>query len=370
MPNFLFAQTILKKRQQLHMTQEEIANYIGVTRAAVSKWEKGLSYPDISLLPKLATLFDTSIDELLGYEPQLTTEKIEYYYMLYAKRFGEEPFELVMNDLNELTKEYYACYPFLLKVVQLYINYIQKASEHSQVWETAFQLINRIKENGISLSIIQEATAMEALLYIMQKKPEEALQVVGEEPEIDYGITQLLITAYAMMGNTEKAKEIAQVGMFQNALNLISTSTESLLLDTGNEAYFEETIYRIESLMELYKIDHIQINVVFVFYLKAAIGYMQNAKFEKALIMLKKYAQFASRLKFPLRLNGDAYFYMMEDWMKKNNQLMRQAPRDEQSIKKDIVRSVLENPIFMPLHTDPMYKSIEHLLNQLLSKED
>ena len=66
MSNFQFATILATKRKELDVTQEDIAQYIGVSRAAVSKWEKGLSYPDILLLPKLATYFNVTIDDLLG----------------------------------------------------------------------------------------------------------------------------------------------------------------------------------------------------------------------------------------------------------------------------------------------------------------
>ena len=64
------------KRKEKGMTQEELANYMGVSKAAISKWESGQSYPDITLLPILATFFNVSIDELIGYEPQMTEEDI------------------------------------------------------------------------------------------------------------------------------------------------------------------------------------------------------------------------------------------------------------------------------------------------------
>lgn len=56
-------------------TQEELAGRLGVTKAAVSKWECGQSAPDIALLPKLASLFSITLDELLGYEPVASFEK-------------------------------------------------------------------------------------------------------------------------------------------------------------------------------------------------------------------------------------------------------------------------------------------------------
>lgn len=57
----------LKKYRILkHLTQEEVAEYLHITPQSVSKWERGESYPDITLLPALANIFETSIDLLMG----------------------------------------------------------------------------------------------------------------------------------------------------------------------------------------------------------------------------------------------------------------------------------------------------------------
>ena len=55
-------------RKECSMTQEQLAEALGVTTGAVYKWEANLSTPDISLIMELADLFDTSVDALLGYE--------------------------------------------------------------------------------------------------------------------------------------------------------------------------------------------------------------------------------------------------------------------------------------------------------------
>lgn len=57
---------ILELRKQKSITQEELAAELGVTAAAVSKWENGYTLPDILMLCALADFFEVTTDELLG----------------------------------------------------------------------------------------------------------------------------------------------------------------------------------------------------------------------------------------------------------------------------------------------------------------
>ena len=59
---------IVAHRKRLRWTQEQLAEKLGVTAQAVSKWENDQSCPDITMLPHLAALFGTTTDELLGKE--------------------------------------------------------------------------------------------------------------------------------------------------------------------------------------------------------------------------------------------------------------------------------------------------------------
>lgn len=56
-------------RKRLGITQDRLAEQLGVTAQAVSKWENDQSCPDITMLPKLAEIFGTTIDALLGITP-------------------------------------------------------------------------------------------------------------------------------------------------------------------------------------------------------------------------------------------------------------------------------------------------------------
>ena len=68
---------IKKYRKEAGMTQEEMANRLGVTTPAVNKWENSNSKPDIELLAPIARLLDISLDTLLSYHEYLLDTEIE-----------------------------------------------------------------------------------------------------------------------------------------------------------------------------------------------------------------------------------------------------------------------------------------------------
>ena len=70
---------IKERRLAKGFTQEQIANYLGVTAPAVNKWEKGTSCPDIVLLPALARLLDTDLNTLLSFQDDLSEKEVALF---------------------------------------------------------------------------------------------------------------------------------------------------------------------------------------------------------------------------------------------------------------------------------------------------
>lgn len=64
---------IAKLRRSSGMTQEELGRHLSISAQAVSKWENGDSLPDLSLIVKLADLYDCTADYLLGRQGGLTS---------------------------------------------------------------------------------------------------------------------------------------------------------------------------------------------------------------------------------------------------------------------------------------------------------
>ena len=83
--NIYFADKLKSLRVDKKVSQEKLAQYLNVSFQAVSKWETGNSYPDITLLPDIARFFGVSVDELL------CVEKIDEdgLYREYEKKAGE-----------------------------------------------------------------------------------------------------------------------------------------------------------------------------------------------------------------------------------------------------------------------------------------
>ena len=62
----MFDETLKRIRKEKSMTQEELAIKVHVARQTVSKWEKGVSIPDVDLLQRIAEALDVEVSELLG----------------------------------------------------------------------------------------------------------------------------------------------------------------------------------------------------------------------------------------------------------------------------------------------------------------
>ena len=67
-------ENIRRLRIERRMTQEQLAEILIVTNAAVSKWERGDSFPDITMLFPIADYFGVSVDALMGHEENFTVE--------------------------------------------------------------------------------------------------------------------------------------------------------------------------------------------------------------------------------------------------------------------------------------------------------
>lgn len=98
-----FQNKLISLRKSAGLSQEELAGKIGVTRQTISKWELGLSSPELDKLLKLSETFDVSLDTLSGRtedEYQNLNQKIVKQKIGYKYRSKKEIFGLPLIDIN------------------------------------------------------------------------------------------------------------------------------------------------------------------------------------------------------------------------------------------------------------------------------
>lgn len=182
-----------------------------ITKASVSKWETGQSYPDILLLPQIASYFDVTIDELLGYEPQLSPEQIKKYYVDLAEDFSKLPFDEVIKKSKGLVKKYYSCYPFLNQIIVLWLNHFMISGDKDkevEVLNSIIELSDHIIKNSSDVSLYEDNIYFKAIanLYLGRAKEViEDLEPILKKKQLTVQYEPILIQAYQSIGEFSKA---------------------------------------------------------------------------------------------------------------------------------------------------------------------
>jgi len=102
-------EVIRKYRKEKNLTQEEMAQALGVTAPAVNKWENGNSLPDIMLLAPIARLLDITTDTLLCFREALTEEEIKRYVRELEERLKQESYEEAFQWARQKLQQYPNC---------------------------------------------------------------------------------------------------------------------------------------------------------------------------------------------------------------------------------------------------------------------
>lgn len=362
------AGAITRKRKEKGITQEELACYIGVSKASVSKWETGQSYPDIVFLPQLASYFNISLDELMGYQPQMTDEEIKELYYRLAEKFSRKPFEEVMEECREVTKKYFACLPLLLQIAVLYINHFGLAREkerQNEVLEEAKSLCRRIKEESQEIGMCRQANTMEAMAEVALGNPQAAAELLEDVNDPMMGEEVILANACYLTGDVEKAKETIQVGLFRHVLGFVGDVPQCLMLYVEEKERFEEILRRALAVCSLFHMEQLHPSMLSGIYMTGANGYASQGEYEKALELLRKFADLFAGMNLLLISEGDSFFDKISGWLGQLK-LGLKPPRDEKTIRQSMLDVVEHHPVFAPLKNYEQYRRIVEKLKSLV----
>lgn len=369
---FNLGDNIIRLRHEKKLTQEEIAAFVGVTKASVSKWENRQSMPDISILPALATLFDVSIDELLGYEPQLEDKQIRRIYQSLSEEFVNNSFEDAYNEVLKQVRQYYNCYPFLLHMCVLMINHYNLAGDDKNQNDVLLEVQNwccHIRENCKAANIVQDAIAVHTVINYLLKKYREVIEVLKEEANplrMSNGNDKLLIQTYAMLGDMDNTEKYAQTIMYNSILNIVACSTLLLSVLMPDKDWCNDTINRIAVLNSSYKLNDVNKNTMVQYYYQAAINKVFYGEKEEAYYYLDQFIeQGIDLIKNPEKLFiYDSYFKKVEEWT--NEAILGVIlPRDKSFITSDI-SAMLEHPLLQSLAGENRFEKIKRKIKEEL----
>lgn len=99
--------TIKSLRKEMDITQDELADILGVSYQSVSRWETGICYPDMELIPVIADFFGVTADRLLGMHENVEQKKIEQYLLRFQKAISKGK----IYDCIAIAREGIAEYP-------------------------------------------------------------------------------------------------------------------------------------------------------------------------------------------------------------------------------------------------------------------
>lgn len=137
-------QMIREKRKELSLTQEQIADFLGVSTPAVNKWEKGSTYPDITLLPALARLLKTDLNTLMSFNDDLTDIEIENFVNEVDQTVQEQDYEAAFQKAINKIHEYPTCEKLIYSVI-LYLDgalalyNVSEIEQYRELYETYYR---------------------------------------------------------------------------------------------------------------------------------------------------------------------------------------------------------------------------------------
>jgi len=364
------SENIIRLRRERKLTQEELADFLGVTKAAVSKWENGQTSPDILLLPQLACFFDVTIDQLLGYEAQLSGEQIRRCYMELCQDFVNLPFQEVYEKARSLAHRYYSCYPFLLQLCTLYLNHFmlaERAEDRRQMLKDALQLCARILDSCRDVGVCADASVMKAMLHLQLGAPAEAVGILEPSANLNHISLQssmgaVLVQAYLMSGENEKAKDYAQIKQYITLLSLISNMIQLLPMYGQDFKRCKEIMRRAQGILGFFDLEQLHPNLAAQYYFQAALVYAEHQDTKHALHMLQSFERCVTGLlnQERISLHGDSYFDRL-DVLVDQLPLGDMAPRDKSFVTQNAL-DALNHPVFSCLkETEDFRKLYERI---------
>jgi len=175
------SQTVKRLRRAQDMTQETVAEYLGVSPQAVSRWETGQAMPDITLLPALANLFDVTADELLGINERKNKQHMDNVFSRVQQLRSQSQF----TEAADLLRSELALFPRNYGLMsELAFCLCGGETPSPQAIDEAITLCERVLAGSESEKLRSTTRSLLVLLYYENGQREKASNLIRSFPHI------------------------------------------------------------------------------------------------------------------------------------------------------------------------------------------
>lgn len=351
-------------RKEKGVTQEELANHLGVSKPAVSKWESGQSYPDILLLPELASYFNITVDQLIGYEPQMTDEDVRKLYHRLAEAFAKEPFGKVYEECQEYIRKYFSCWYLQHEMALLLVNHSNLAGSPEKtavILEKALEIFNRVQKSCEDVALAKQALQLEALCHLSLQRPAEAIDILENLDNPLISTQSLLVKAYQAKGDITKAMEHLQGYTYLNLVTMLGGAGDFFQMYAAQPDRMAQYYKLFCGICELFEMEQLHPVMLIQIHLSAALVYTSTGNVPAALDALEKYVELAIKSgRANFTLHGSRIFDALDHYLKNVIQ-ETEMPRSSKVIWEDM-KGMLGNPAFAALEQEPKFKQLKKRL--------
>ena len=288
--------TIKRLRREQNITQEQLAEYLGITSRAISQWECDRTAPDVSQIPALCHIFDVSSDVLLGIDIEKSNEEIRRY-LIEARDLGNQGKGTERTALlREANKKFPRDYKIMERLADsLVCEYSRKRiAEYDEV----FELCNRVLAECTDSTVRYEAIDTLGTAYGYAGKKEEMRKLAEQMPRTHFSYENFMM--YRWKGDADFEE-------FQGYLSFLVYHTVDMIeLAVAQRHDNGEFIYPMEDRIHLWKTAVSLLELVFPngdYQIKAQLGeiacsflctaYLRSGELESMWYWIEKGADFA-----------------------------------------------------------------------------
>lgn len=225
-------ETIRTYRKKCGLTQEEMANRLGVTAPAVNKWEKGNSLPDVALLAPIARLLGISLDTLLSFQEDPSEEEIGRIVTELDQCLQTEPYEEAFCRMQKILKTYPNCHQLFWQLALIMDAWrmakkIPDDGTYEEYFRSCYERALESREENVRISAAGSLYGY----YVRNEQYEKAEEYLAYYSERDPERKRKQAEIYSRMGRTEEAYKANEELLMQLYQTINMTLSNIYLLD-------------------------------------------------------------------------------------------------------------------------------------------